>query len=36
MVLDEVGAERAALLAEIDAGPTAIIFAATHQNAPAP
>jgi class 3 adenylate cyclase len=28
-VLDEVGAERAALLAEIDAGPTAIFFAAT-------
>jgi pimeloyl-ACP methyl ester carboxylesterase len=28
-VLDEVGTERAALLAELDAGPTAIIFAAT-------
>jgi pimeloyl-ACP methyl ester carboxylesterase len=28
-VLDEVGAERAALLAEVDAGPAAIIFAAT-------
>jgi class 3 adenylate cyclase len=28
-VLDEVGAERAALLAEVDAGPTAIFFAAT-------
>jgi class 3 adenylate cyclase len=28
-VLDEVGAERTALLAEIDAGPTAIFFAAT-------
>jgi hypothetical protein len=28
-VLDEVGAERAALLAELDAGPTAIFFAAT-------
>jgi class 3 adenylate cyclase len=28
-VLDEVGAERAALLAEVDAGPTAILFAAT-------
>jgi pimeloyl-ACP methyl ester carboxylesterase len=28
-VLDEVGVERTALLAEIDAGPTAIFFAAT-------
>jgi pimeloyl-ACP methyl ester carboxylesterase len=28
-VLDEVGAERTGLLAEIDAGPTAIFFAAT-------
>jgi class 3 adenylate cyclase len=28
-VLDEVGSERAALLAEVDAGPTAIIFAAS-------
>ena len=28
-VLDEVGAERAALLAEVDAGPTGIFFAAT-------
>jgi class 3 adenylate cyclase len=28
-VLDEVGVERAALLAELDAGPTAILFAAT-------
>jgi pimeloyl-ACP methyl ester carboxylesterase len=28
-VLDEVGTERAALLAELDAGPTAITFAAT-------
>jgi pimeloyl-ACP methyl ester carboxylesterase/class 3 adenylate cyclase len=28
-VLDEIGTERAALLAELDAGPTAIIFAAT-------
>jgi class 3 adenylate cyclase len=28
-VLDEVGAGRAALLAEVDAGPTAILFAAT-------
>jgi len=28
-VLDEVGSERAALLAELDAGPTAILFAGT-------
>jgi hypothetical protein len=28
-VLDEVGAERAVLLAEVDAGPTPILFAAT-------
>jgi pimeloyl-ACP methyl ester carboxylesterase len=28
-VLDEVGAERAALLAEVDAGPAAILFAST-------
>jgi class 3 adenylate cyclase len=29
VILDEVGAERAALLAEFDAGPTALFFAAT-------
>jgi pimeloyl-ACP methyl ester carboxylesterase len=33
-ILDEVGSERAAILAEGDAGPTAIFFAATNRIAP--
>jgi hypothetical protein len=35
-VLDEVGTERPAILAEVDAGPPAIFFAAPTRTAPAP
>ena len=35
-VQDEVGSERAAIMAELDAGPTALLFAGTRRNGPAP